>query len=238
MFKGKDENIITVGFFGQSGAGKSTVIKSIPSKIGQNPVMKRLDIIRMLFANNPNRYSNPMEFIKNKEVIMNEPNPGSSIAHMYDKYIKSQRQLMNDFSTEVYETTKLSYPTKTYMFFDRCPLDFYTLTECGLTRIQQEFGGKFNKNHNFDRENIKTTAIMNTDNFFDYVFIIEPWLDKNTNELNDGVRDQYLSDHYTGENWYGKIKGIKTEKTKFFHIDSSINTIDERVRYVTNVLGR
>ncbi len=238
MFKTKDDNLTVVGFFGQSGAGKSTVIRSIPSDVAGKTIIRKTDIIRSLFAENPNQYRNPMEFINQKDSIMAEPNPGSLIAQMYDKYIRSQFQLMNDFSTEVFEAVRTDYPTKSFMLFDRCPLDFYALTECGLSRLMSEFGGKFNKNHILFRELAKKTAIENTKKFFDVIFVVKPWIPENINTLSDGIRDQYLGEHYTGDNWYSKISGIDLGNTKVFYVDESITTIEERINLVKTTLGR
>ena len=238
MFKVKDENLTVVGFFGQSGAGKSTVIRSIPGEINGKAVIRKTDIIRSLFAENPNQYKNPMEFISQKADIMAEPNPGSLIAQMYDRYIRSQFQLMNDFSSEVFDAVRQNYPAKSIMLFDRCPLDFFALTECGLSRLMEDFGGKFNKNHNLFRDLAKKTATENTKKFFDVIFVVKPWLSENINTLSDGVRDQYLSGHYTGDNWYAKIEGFDLGNTKVFYVDESITSIEERAKFVTAALSR
>lgn len=238
MTKIKDENLTVVGFFGQSGAGKSTVIRSIPSLVGGKCVIKKTDVIRSLFSQNPNGYRNPQEFISQKDEMLSKANPGSLIAEMYMKYIRSQFQLMNDFSTEVFEAVRQDYPSKSIMLFDRCPMDFQVLTECGLNRLHEDFGGKYNSNHNLFRDLIKKTSIENTKKFFDVIFVVKPWLTENINNLNDGVRDQYLGNHFTGDNWYGRLNGIDFENTKVYYIDETMNTIESRVNFVVNTLGK
>ena len=52
-----------------------------------------------------------------------------------------------------------------------------------------------------------------------YRFLKEFYKD-DINNLKDGVRDQYLSETYTGTNWYSKYKDIKLNKTKKNRIHS------------------
>jgi ABC-type oligopeptide transport system ATPase subunit len=238
MAKLKDENLTVVGFFGQSGAGKSTIIKSIPSNIGGKGIIKKTDVIRGLFSKNPQSYRNPQEFISQKDEIFGKANPGSLISEMYTKYIRSQFQLMNDFSTEVFDAVRQDYSSKSIMLFDRCPMDFQVLTECGLDKLHDEFGGKYNSTHNLFRDLVKKTSITNTKNFFDIIFVVKPWVNENINILNDGVRDQYLSNHFTGDNWYNKLDGIDFGNTKVYYVDEALNTIESRVNFIANTLGK
>lgn len=230
----RDKNTKIVGFFGQSGAGKTTVIRSLPSNIGGSYVIQNTNVIRNLFVKNPNTYRNPQEFISQKDEINNSENPGNLISQMYEKYIRSQAQLMHDFSTEVFNVVKEPQLVKSIMVFDRCPLDFSVLTECGVEQLQSVFGGKLNKTHKLHMDLCKQAAITNTINFFDYIFVTKPW--GNTGQLKDGVRDQYLNEFYINDNWYGKIDGLKLGNTKVYLIDQNIKTIDERVKFVKDKL--
>lgn len=231
----KNENTKVIGFFGQSGSGKTTIIKSLPHSVNGIPVKSDTGVIRRLFAKNPTAYRNPGEFIEQKYQIMNEGNPGSIIAQMYEKYIRSQFQLLNDFSTEVFLEVREGSPNKSFMLFDRCPMDFHTLTECGVAHLMSVYGGKMNKTHNLFLNLAKKTAIENTIKFFDAIFIVKPWTEpnhSNINVFNDGIRDQYLSEYYVGKNWYDRLDGIDLGSTKVFFIDENQVSIDSRVKLV------
>lgn len=235
----KNTNTKIVGFFGQSGSGKTTIIKGLPSMVSGTPIIQETGTIRKLFSKNPTSYRNPTEFINQKDQIMNEGNPGSMIAQMYEKYIRSQFQLLNDFSTEVFLVARDQAATKNMVMFDRCPLDFYALTECGMSHLMTEFGGKLNKTHNLFMSLAKKTAIENTIKFFDAIFVVKPWEapnKSNINVFNDGVRDQYLNTHYVGDNWYGRLDGLDLGRTKVFYVDESYISIDSRVKLVTEKL--
>lgn len=231
----KNANTKVIGFFGQSGSGKTTIIKGLPSVVGGTPIIQETGTIRKLFSKNPTAYKNPAEFIAQKEQIMAEGNPGSMIAQMYEKYIRSQFQLLNDFSTEVFLSAREPAATKNFVLFDRCPLDFHVLTECGVSHLMDEFGGKMNKTHNLFLGLAKKTAIENTMKFFDAIFIVKPWETPNTsniNVFNDGVRDQYLNNHYVGNNWYGRLDGLDLGRTKVFYVDETHVSIESRVKLV------
>lgn len=235
----KNSNTKVVGFFGQSGSGKTTIIKGMPSVVAGKPVIQETGTIRKLFSKNPTTYRNPGEFVAQKSQIMSEGNPGSIIAQMYEKYIKSQFQLLNDYSTEVFMGVREQSASPNFILFDRCPLDFHVLTECGMSHLMSEFGGKLNKTHSLFMSLAKKTACENTANFFDAIFIIKPWTTPNTSNINaftDGVRDQYLSSHYVGDNWYSKIDGLDIGKTKVFVIDESLISVDSRVKMVVEKL--
>ena len=236
MFKVKDENLKIVGFFGQSGAGKTTIIRSVADNVDGRKVYKNTGIIRYLFTKNVNSYKSPNDFISQKDAIMAEANPGSQIATMYERYIKSQFQLMNDFSTEVFTAARADYPKPSVMLLDRCPLDFHALTECGVAHLLSVFGGKMNKNHNFYLDREKTTAVYNTTKFFDAIFVVKPWANGSINGLVDGVRDQYLSPFYAGDNWYSKIDGLDIGGTKVFVLDDNIVSLGDRVKFVEDKL--
>jgi len=74
----KSKSVTSIGMFGQSGAGKTTIIRSIPSAALDRPIMNNTGIIRKLFAKNPLAYKSPMDFIQDKETIMASANPGFS----------------------------------------------------------------------------------------------------------------------------------------------------------------
>lgn len=235
-FKVKDTNLKIVGFFGQSGAGKTTIIKSVAEKSGGRKVIRNTGVIRYLFSKNPNAYKSPQDFIAQRDSIMAEANPGSQIATMQERYIKSQLQLMNDFSTEVFNSARADYSVPSVMLFDRCPLDFHALTECGMNHLISVFGGKVNRNHAYFLEREKETAVYNTKHFFDAIFVVKPWADGSINGLSDGVRDQYLNPFYTGNNWYSKLEGIDVGPTKIFFIDENITSLEARARFVESKL--
>lgn len=235
----KNANTKIVGFFGQSGSGKTTIIKGLPSMVAGTPIIQETGTIRKLFSKNPTAYKNPVEFIAQKEQIMAEGNPGSMIAQMYEKYIRSQFQLLNDFSTEVFLAAREQTPSKNLILFDRCPLDFHVLTECGVSHLMSEFGGKMNKTHNLFMGLAKKTAVENTVKFFDAIFVVKPWEapnKANINVFNDGVRDQYLNNHYVDDNWYGRLGGLDLGQTKVFYVDESYVSIESRVKLVTEKL--
>ena len=225
MFKVKDKNLKIVGFYGQSGAGKTTVIRNVPDLVGGKSIIKNTGTIRYLFTKNPDSYRNPMEFISQKDAVMADKNPGAQIAHIYERYIRSQFQLMNDFSTEVFLSAREDYAVPSVMMFDRCPMDFNSITECGMEQLRSEFGGKLNKIHSSFMALEKKAAIENTVKFFDAIFIVKPWVapdSKQSSTLKDGVRDQYLSEHYVDANWYSKLDGIDLGTTKVFVIDENV----------------
>ena len=71
----KNANTKVIGFFGQSGSGKTTIIKGLPSIVAGTPIIQETGTIRKLFSKNPTSYKNPAEFIEQKEQIMGEGNP-------------------------------------------------------------------------------------------------------------------------------------------------------------------
>ena len=59
----------------------------------------------------------------------------------------------------------------------------------------------------------------------------------NINSLNDGVRDQYLTDYYTGDNWYNKVFDIKFSKAKFQKLPDDLVNLEQRVGRVVEIIN-
>lgn len=232
---GRNKNLKVVGFFGQSGAGKTTIIRNVRSPINGNVITQNTGIIRYLFQKN-DYYLNPVELLKKNLPLLadmkkNEKN--AKIDEIYEKYIRSQLQLLNDFSTEVYIATQEEYYQPTVMLIDRSPIDFYALTVCGIEYLRKELGRPLNDHCKKFIELTRKTAEVNSKNFFDAIIVTQPWKETNINkELADGVRDQYLTDFYIGDNWYGRIKDIQLTNSKVFSIESSITDLSRRAEIV------
>lgn len=220
-----------IGFFGQSGAGKTTVIKNFPSRVGGKFVLQDTNVIRSLFQRAPTKYTNPEALLSlYKDNINSE-----TIQEIYEKYIRSQFQLLNDFSTEVFEMIrdrdKRGFDS--VIFYDRTPVDFYVLTVCGLNYLKSHINKDLDSFNKHLLSLIKKTAEHNTDFLFDGIVITHPW-NETKEKLVDGVRDQYLSNFYTGDSWYGKFDEVSRKKSKVYTIPSEVKTLDERVKLVIN----
>jgi len=225
----RNENLKIVGFFGQSGAGKTTIIRNVDKKVNGQIVLQNTGIIRYLFKKN-NNYKNPVDIISKKDSI-----PPEKINELvYEKYIRSQMQLLNDWSTEMFLSTLEHYLTPSILLLDRSPVDFYVITLGGLKVLTKEFGVELNSDNQHLLEINRKIAEDNTNNFFDAVFITKPWNNGNINTLCDGVRDQYLAEEYTGENWYSHYKDVNLiHEVKSFVIGEDVTDLQKRAKFVS-----
>jgi ABC-type dipeptide/oligopeptide/nickel transport system ATPase component len=228
-----------IGFFGQSGSGKTTVIRSLPTIIDKLPTLQYTGIIRSLFQNNPDRYTNPEKLLlENKEELDKLPkkDKNAKIQEIYEKYTRSQLQLLNDYSTEVFNVVREPQIVPSIVLFDRSPVDFYVLTLCGLEYLKNKLDNtKINNVCEYYLNIIKKTAEHNSNFLFDNIITIHPW-NENTEQMLDGVRDQYLTDFYTGDNWYENFKEIKLNKVSVYNINKENLTIDSRVGEIVKIL--
>lgn len=233
----RNKNLKIVGFFGQSGAGKTTIIRNVRGPINGQRISPCTGIIRYLF--NKNKYLNPADLYQTYEynaVNLQSEQIKASIDEMYEKYIKSQLQLLNDFSTEVFLYTQTEQFTPAKLLTDRTPLDFYALTLGGVKYLESKVGIK----HNAKCEKLisicKSTAEENTKNFYESIFITYPWKDQGINKLKDGVRDQYLTEFYTGDNWYNILDNVDIGDVKVYSIDGEITNLYKRAKVVEDCL--
>ena len=224
-------NLQIVGFFGQSGAGKTTIIRNTMPVVNGKTVLQNTGIIRYLFQKN-DYYTNPIDLFKKNEMIINDAKPQEKIAkidEIYEKYIRSQFQLLNDFSTEVFLASRDKYATKSILLVDRSPLDFYALTIGGLSFLKSKLNRKLNPQCKVLLDLLKKTAETNTKNFFDAIIVTKPWQDiPKVDELEDGVRDQYLSEWYVGDNWYNTLSDVSIGDVKQFEIAENIKNLKSR----------
>ena len=231
----KSDKVKIVGFFGQSGAGKTTIIRNVKGPINGNLVMQNTGIIRYLFQRNDS-YTSPVELLqKYKDDLANmKPNEKSAkIDEIYEKYIRSQFQLLNDFSTEVYLGARPeNYTQNNFLLIDRSPIDFYTLTVCGVNYLKEKLGKKHNANCQKLIELVRKTAETNTRNFFDIIAVTKPWKSEGGREFKDGVRDQYLGEHYAGDNWYSTLDDINLDGIPQFTIDEKVTDLFRRAEIV------
>ena len=237
----RNKNLKIVGFFGQSGAGKTTIIRNVNKKVNNQMIVQNTGIIRYLFNKN-NSYKNPANIIADNkqelEGIKSSEERDAKISAIYEKYIRSQMQLLNDWSTEVYLLTQETYVEPSILLLDRSPIDFYAITICGLKVLKDEFETELDPmNEYFVRLN-KQISEDNTNNFFNAIFVTKPWTNNNINTLRDGIRDQYLSDKYTGDKWYETYKDMKIiEKIKTFYIEEDITDLYKRAKLVSEKLS-
>lgn len=235
----QNKNLKIVGFFGQSGSGKTTIIRNTDKKSNGRPLIKELGIIRYLFKKN-DYYLNPKQLIDENysivEALTDIDQKNAKIDEIYEKYIRSQFQLLNDWSTEIYIKTTETYYTPTILLVDRSPIDFYVLSMCGMNKLIKKFGKEPNSTYDHFIKLIKKTAESNTNNFLNAVFVTKPWKSDSKEELIDGVRDQYLDEEYTGTSWYDLFDDIKLYNTKVFFISSDITDLKERANLVDEKL--
>jgi len=233
----RNKNLKIVGFFGQSGAGKTTIIRNVDKKVNGKIILQNTGIIRYLFKKN-NYYKNPINIINDKkrkvDVITSEKEKEAKIDEIYEKYIRSQMQLLNDWSTEVYLATKEKYAQESILLLDRSPIDFYVLTLCGLKVLIDAFGKPLNDNGEYFVRLNEQIAEDNTNNFFNAIFVTKPWSTSNINTLRDGIRDQYLTKDYTNDNWYPYYNDVKlNESIKTFIIKEEITDLYKRAKFVS-----
>ena len=231
----KSDKVKVVGFFGQSGAGKTTIIRNVKGPINGSLVMQNTGIIRYLFQRNDN-YTSPVELLSKYEDELKNMKPtekSNKIDEIYEKYIRAQFQLLNDFSTEVYLGIRGDTHTKdSFLLIDRSPIDFYTLTVCGVNYLKDQLGKKHNANSQKLIELVRQTAENNTRNFFDVIMVTKPWKAEGGREFRDGVRDQYLGEHYAGDNWYNCADDINLEGIPQFTIKEEITDLFKRAEVV------
>ena len=189
-------------------------------------------IIRKLFKLNSTSYTNP-------DSLLNEYKASGSlnIGEVYEKYLRSQLQLLNDFSTEVF-ILKNDYRKPSYLLFDRSPMDFYILTKCGIDYIKNAL--PINELNDICQKLlilIKENAEYNTELLFNKIIVTPPWnVDENNNSLKDGIRDQYLSKFYSGENWYNRDKFINLQNCIVYNIDKESTSIEDRLIFIKSLL--
>lgn len=238
----RNENLKIVGFFGQSGSGKTTIIRNVDKRVNNQAIIQNTGIVRYLFKKN-NSYQDPINIIaeskQEKDNAQEKDNTQETdkTIGVYERYIRSQMQLLNDWSTEVFLLTQEVYPEPSILLLDRSPIDFYVMTVCGINTLIDEFGKKLSPMDEHFLKLNKQIAEDNTNNFFNAIFVTKPWGDSNINTLRDGIRDQYLSEKYTGDVWYeqyDKIKLIKDIKT--FVIGEDIIDLNERAKLVNEKL--
>ena len=235
----KNPKLKLVGFFGQSGAGKTTIIRNVKPKINGQTVIASTGIIRYLFGKNPRTYQSTNDILNKYGRDIDTLKPierNAKIDEMYEKYIRSQMQLMNDFSTEVFNQSRETVIEPTIILFDRSPIDFYAITYCGVNYLKDILGKELNPICVKLLALCKSTAELNTRNMFDSVFITYPWKPNELSKFNDGVRDQYLSDFYTGDNWYSLINTVDIGSVKTFSIEGDITDLMQRAAVVDKYL--
>ena len=234
----KRNNVKLVCLFGESGSGKTTTIRNTKEYINGFKVVPNTGIIRFLFDKNA-YYASPVSLINklwNHTAEMTPIEKQNRIDEIYEKYVKSQFQLLNDWSTEMLETFRAQYAEKTAIVFDRSPMDFYVLTICGLEYLKEILQSDYNDTCKRYIEMIKKVTAYNTETFIDAIIITEPWTDKNTNIMNDGIRDHYLNPAYRGSNWYDKFQNIDIS-IKTYNINSSVTSLMQRASMVNDFLS-
>jgi hypothetical protein len=251
----RNPNLKIIGYCGQSGAGKTTTIKFVGEHkkenkstiecegkriLGKYDILYNTGLIRSLMTEN--QYTtNPVDII-NDNLDYNSLSPFDKrdrAGAMYKKFIYSQRQLLNDWSTEVYNMTTDTYYTPTIMQIDRSPIDFYILSVGGLNYLKNRLEIDWDDEVESVLQSIKNIATTNTNNFFNHIVVTYPWttIEKNAKKLLDGVRDKYLTDEYVGDNWYGRIADIKLkDEIKFIEIPSDIVSLEDRAAEVSRQL--
>jgi len=234
----RNSNLKIVGFFGQSGSGKTTIIRNVDKKVNDQVIFQNTGIIRYLFKKN-DYYLNPQGLVDENLERVNALKNGEKNAEIdiiYEKYIRSQFQLLNDWSTEIYMSTMESYSSPCILLVDRSPVDFYSLTICGMKYLQEVFKKKMNQFCTYLISLIRQTAEDNSNNFLNAIFITKPWKTSDINNLKDGIRDQYLTDDYVGENWYSNFEDVNLTETKTFSIEEDIIELDARAKFVNKKL--
>lgn len=233
----KNTKLKIVGFFGQSGAGKTTIIRNVRGPINGHRISPSTGIIRYLF--NKNSYLNPVDLLQNYRSDLETANPkelNAKIDEIYEKYIRSQMQLLNDFSTEVFLSTQDNQLSPSILLTDRSPIDFYAITVGGMNYLQSELNKVPNDHCTFLISVCKKIAETNTKNFYNSIFVTYPWNDQGINNLKDGIRDQYLTEFYTGDNWYNIINDVDIGDVKLFAIDGNITDLIKRANVVEDCL--
>lgn len=236
-----NKNLKIIGFFGQSGSGKTTIIRNVAKTIGDQYVLQNTGIIRYLFKKNSKSYTDPQKMIKKNadllESVTNKDDKKHKIDAIYEDYIRSQFRLLNDWSTEIYEATTETHHYPSILLVDRSPIDFYVLTICGMKVLTNYFKKEPNDACKWLIYLIKKTAEDNTNNFLNAVFVTKPWKSSDINKLKDGIRDQYLQDEYTDKNWYSRFKDVKLTETQKFEISDKITDLKERATLVEEKLS-
>ena len=237
----KNPNLKLIGFFGQSGAGKTTIIRNVKDSINGYTVIPSTGITRYLFGKNPRSYSSPNDILNRYGRDIDDLKPqerSARIDEMYEKYIRSQMQLLNDYSTEVFNQLRDVYPTKTIILVDRSPIDYYAITYCGVSYLKSILKQELNPICVKLLEICKNTTEVNTKNLFDYICVTYPWKTTESSTLNDGVRDQYLSEFYVGDNWYNVMNNVNIGNIPTFSIDDSITDLLQRAKVVDSFISK
>ena len=225
------------GFFGQSGVGKSTIIRWVKSPNDEYITIPYTGIIRYLFNKNNDQYMNAKDLLTSPSYQV-KPGDNVSVQRVYEKFIRGQFQLLNDYSSEVYINITEHNATgkKSILLYDRSPLDFYVVTACGIEHLKSKLGNiELNKSNLQLLALCKKTAENNTRNFFDAIYVTKPYT-QSIDALKDGVRDLYLNTEYTNENWYGKLDELDVD-AKIFTIEENIKLLDDRIELVNGTIG-
>jgi hypothetical protein len=233
----RNKNLKIIGFFGQSGAGKTTIIRNVRGPINGHRISPSTGIIRYLF--NKNTYVNPVGLLQTYRDVIEGATPdelNTKIDEIYEKYIKSQMQLLNDFSTEVFLSTQDTHTTPVMLLTDRSPIDFYAITVGGMKYLQSQLNKEPNDHCKFLIGLCKETAEVNTKNFYNAIFVTHPWKTQGINRLKDGIRDQYLTEFYTGDNWYKIMEDVDIGDVKLYNIEGDIVDLLKRAKVVEECL--
>jgi hypothetical protein len=228
-----------IGLFGQSGAGKTTVIRNVKTPINGHVVGYNTGIIRYLFQKNGD-YQSPMALLRqyNDELShLKDIEKENKLDEIIEKYIRSQLQLLNDFSTEVFINARENTDIQKYMLLDRSPIDFYALTVCGLKYLSDKINKEPSGNALHLLALLKKTAEQNTRNFFTSIIITKPWKQYPSSEDRDGVRDEYLSAHFVGSNWYDRFAECDIGDCKVFTVPETMADLMARAKLVGEFLG-
>lgn len=234
----KRNNVKLVCLFGESGSGKTTTIRNTKEYINGYKVKPNTGIIRYLFEKN-SYYVSPIALLNKYWTNIDELTPDErkiKSDEIYERYAKSQCQLLNDWSSEMFEAFRAQYSEKTAIVFDRSPMDFYVLTMCGLSYLKNILHEEYNDTVTRYIETIKRITKYNTDTFIDAIIVTEPWTETVNSVMNDGIRDHYLDPAYRGDNWYGKLKNIDYS-VKTYSINNTVTALMQRASMVNEYLS-
>lgn len=197
-----------VGFFGQSGCGKTTLINSFDGRFFNNHQIKVVpNVIRTLLKRNT--YYFPNHII---EMIDN----GEDISDSIFKYLDSQYRLQKDSYDYVNKYVESS-DDNTIIITDRSPIDYMAITKGSIEYFSKK-GYVFNTNSDTDlcmKVRKYDGVVQETNNLlssYNSVVVVYPHNDNI--DLSDGVRDLFLGDEWTGDNWYEKCDVVDYSKYK------------------------
>lgn len=211
------------GFFGESGSGKTSIINGLPNDINGKSIYREIGTIRRLFSQSS--YVSP--FSLEKTASKNE----------FDKYIESfmnsQYRLLCGFCSEIKKQINNGYEIT---LSDRTPIDFHTITRCGIEYLSNVFNYDISHGIFTLLEMSRQKAVYETIINYDYIFSVKSWNISNQKSinLNDGVRDNYLHELFTGNNWSNKLFDVGLTSKNIVEItDTDLST---RVTQVMEIL--